>query len=65
MSDDARGLAVTLAVGLGIIALICGMAMHITGKDNACTKAGGHLEASLSSRDGAVCVGPDRKVIEP
>lgn len=47
-----------------IVLLICGMAMHITGEDNRCTDAGGHLEfaANASTEE---CVMPDGTVIEP
>lgn len=47
-----------------IVALICGMAMHITGDDNRCTDLGGRLEFSARSWDGAVCV-RDGQVTEP
>lgn len=47
-----------------LVALICGMAMHITGRDNACTNAGGRLDFSTRTWDGAACV-RDGQVIEP
>lgn len=46
-----------------IVALFCGMAMYVTGEDNACTAAGGRLEfAATWSTE--VCV-RDGRVIEP
>jgi len=64
MSSDARGLALTYAAMIAIVALICGMAMHVSGDDYACTEAGGHLEfaATASTEE---CVMPDGRTIEP
>lgn len=64
MSADTRGLLTTFTVAAAIIALICGMAMHVTSEDNRCTAAGGHLEfaATPSTEE---CVTPDGQVIEP
>jgi len=51
-----------MLIGYGIllatVLLICGMAMHITGRDNQCTEQGGHLEFSARSWDGADCIMP-------
>ena len=33
-----------ILIPITIVLLICGNAMRITGEDNACTEAGGHLE---------------------
>lgn len=56
-----------LRVGLPlllVVALICGMAMIVTGQDNACTAAGGRLEWAWTSRTLAECV-RDGTVIHP
>jgi hypothetical protein len=59
----ARSWAGLLVPFLGV-ALICAMAMHITGRDNVCSAAGGRLEFSTRTWSGAACV-RDGQVIEP
>lgn len=58
----ARDLWVTLLPVLIVLA-ICGMAMHVTGKDNTCTDAGGRLEFAVTWST-VQCV-RDGQVIEP
>lgn len=53
-----------ILVPLAIVLLICGMAMHVTGEDNACTDAGGRLEFSSAGWSGEVCI-RDGKVVDP
>lgn len=53
-----------LLVPIVAVLAVCGMAMIVTGQDNACTEAGGRLEVSFTSRTGAVCV-RDGVVIHP
>jgi hypothetical protein len=52
-----------ILIPLTIVALICGNAMRITGKDNHCTAAGGHLEFA-TRWPGEVCV-RDGQTIDP
>lgn len=59
---SARAVAGLLAPFV-VVALICGQAMHITGRDNTCAAAGGRLEFARTW-DGAACV-RDGEVIEP
>lgn len=47
-----------------LVVLICGMAMYVTGRDNACSAAGGRLEFSTGRWSGEVCV-RGGEVIEP
>ena len=60
---NARTIAGLLAPLL-LVALICGLAMHITGRDNTCTAAGGRLEFATKTWHGAACI-RDGEVIEP
>lgn len=48
---------------VALVLAICGMAMHVTSDDNACTEAGGHLEFA-ATRSTEECV-RDGQVIEP
>jgi putative hemolysin len=56
--------ALGILVSLLVVALICGMAMHVTGEDNKCSAVGGRLEfaANASTEE---CVMPDGRVVEP
>lgn len=45
----AATLAFVIAMAL-VIVFSCGMAMRATGRDNACTEQGGHLEGMIEMR---------------
>jgi hypothetical protein len=47
-----------------VLGMICGMAVIVTGQDNACTEAHGSLKWSWTSRTLAECV-RDGVVIHP
>lgn len=58
------GPILSLLVPIAIVLLICGMAMHVSGDDYACTDAGGRLEFSTARWSGEACI-RDGKVIQP
>lgn len=66
MSDRPGRLTCNVGVlaPLLVAALLCCMAMYVTGRDNQCAAAGGQLEFSNDRWSGEVCI-RDGEAIDP